>query len=181
MERRIQVLNEAGLFMGQLALRMKHDAICDIMGNEMPLQDYLAEELGEARLDQDDPLCCLQYAAKVLETLQKAYKHIEQGLDMGLTLEERQVADMLWGFAPHKWPEDLKKVANEVTKVILHKIKNCPNFRNEANRRQYVNGIIDDVKDICDKHAFPVEMREDGFIGLELLYIRDWVLNKLNK
>ena len=111
----------------------------------------------------------------------EAYKHIEQGLDMGLTLEERQVADMLWGFAPHKWPEDLKKVAKEVTKVILHKIKNCPKFRNEANRRQYVNGIIDDVMDICDKHDFKVEIREDGFIGLELLYIRDWVLNKLNK
>ena len=42
MERRIHVLNEAGLFIGQLALRMKRDAIYDIMGEELALQDYLS-------------------------------------------------------------------------------------------------------------------------------------------
>jgi len=56
MERRIHVLNEAGLFIGQLALRMKRDAIYDIMGEELALQDYLSEELREFEFDEDDSL-----------------------------------------------------------------------------------------------------------------------------
>lgn len=94
MERRIHVLHEAGLFAGQLAVRMKRDAINDIMGEDLALQDYLAEELREFVFDEDDPVSCLKYAAKVMETLNKASDHINKGYKLGLSDDERQLTDI---------------------------------------------------------------------------------------
>ena len=65
MERRIHVLHEAGLFAGQLAVRMKRDAINDIIGEDLALQDYLAE-LGDGHVlrhyDAGDGLCLVLLA-----------------------------------------------------------------------------------------------------------------------
>ena len=146
MERRIHVLNEAGLFIGQLALRMKRDAIYDIMGEELALQDYLSEELREFEFDEDDSVDCLRYSAKVLETLNKAYDHIEKGVKLGLSDDERQMTDLLVGFAPHSYDSRYVALGKEAAAIVSRKMKGKhPEKMKEAQRIALAWNIMDDI------------------------------------
>ena len=181
MERRIHVLNEAGLFMGQLALRMKRDAIRDIIDDDdLVLQDYLVEECRELEIDQDDAKSCLDYAIHILYVLEKANDHIYMGIKLGLSKEERQIADMLWGVAPHKWTEELVRAAKEVTKMIMHRIRNHDNLNDEKRQVELVRSILKEVERICDECNFPLSKRDEkNNPGMELLYIVEWLEYKI--
>ena len=174
MERRIHVLNEAGLFIGQLALRMKRDAIYDIMGEELALQDYLSEELRECDFHEDDPVSCMKYAAKVLETLNKAYNHIEKGCNLGLSEDERQMTDLLYGFAPHNYNSKYVALGKEAAAIVRRKMKGKhPEKMEEAQRIALAWDIMDDIEDEAQKHG--IEFDKSRGYCFELMYVGEWL------
>ena len=178
MERRIQILKEAGLFAGQLAVRMKRDAINDIIGEDLALQDYLAEELREFAFDEDDPVSCLKYATKVLETLNKAYDHINKGYKMGLSEDERQLTDMLFGFAPHNYQQEYVDLAKEVAVYINKKLRGVDGQKLSRERRKMLVGkMLTNIDNIAKKRGIELE-RSQGFC-FELLYVGEWIENKI--
>ena len=180
MERRIHVLNEAGLFIGQLALRMKRDAIYDIMGEELALQDYLSEELRECDFHEDDPVSCMKYAAKVLETLNKAYNHIEKGCNLGLSDDERQMTDLLVGFAPHNYDSRYVALGKEAADIVSRKMKGKhPEKMKEAQRIALAWDIMDDIEDEAQKHGIEFD-RSRGYC-FELMYVGEWLEHKFRR
>lgn len=177
MERRIHVLNEAGQFIGQLALRMKRDAIYDIMGEDLALQDYLSEELRECDFHEDNPVSCLNYAAKVLETLNKAYRHIEKGCDLGLSEDERQLTDLLFGFAPHNYDSRYVALGKEAAAIVRRKMKGKhPEKMTEAQRIALAWDIIDDIETEAESRG--IEFDKSRGYCFELMYVGEWLEHK---
>ena len=180
MERRIHVLNEAGLFIGQLALRMKRDAIYDIMGEELALQDYLSEELRECDFHEDDPVSCMKYAAKVLETLNKAYNHIEKGCNLGLSDDERQMTDLLVGFAPHNYDSRYVALGKEAADIVSRKMKGKhPEKMKEAQRIALAWNIMDDIEDEAQRRG--IEFDKSHSYCFELMYVGEWLEHKFRR
>ena len=180
MERRIHVLNEACLFIGQLALRMKRDAIYDIMGEELALQDYLSEELREFEFDEDDSVDCLRYSAKVLETLNKAYDHIEKGVNLGLSDDERQMTDLLVGFAPHNYDSRYVALGKEAAAIVSRKMKGKhPEKMKEAQRIALAWDIMDDIEDEAQRRG--IEFDKSHGYCFELMYVGEWLEHKFRR
>ena len=173
MERRLELLSQGALMIGQLALRMKRDAVNDIAGEDLALQDFIAEDCRETLIHEDDPASCLAYASKVLQVLTKAVNHEYKGIELGLSIEERQMADMLWGFAPHNYTPDIVALAKESVSLINRRMKRLPHHPSKESKRKFIAGILGEINEMAKKYGINYDST-NGFC-LELAYVGEWL------
>ncbi len=151
-------------------------AITKVTEENQAIQDYLAESCNDAGTDWFDVEICEKYIKKVWDALKEVADHCAKARSLGLSVEEQHVADMLWGWVPHNFDEELVAASREICRTAAEQLEKEPMIRSDIGENNYIKKVMPEVERLCQKHDVYFDSN-DGY-SLQRGYLLWWLKDK---
>ena len=161
-----------------LVCRIVLDAELDkAMLNNQAVQDYYAEHVFGTHSDNwqlvDD---CEKFIQRAMEGMAEIARHYEEARKWGLEGEAVQVMDMVYGWVPHVFEEEVVATAREILEAANRLLPDELTLRHDAGARAYINNVLKEAQQIAEKHDVDLDIN-DGY-SLTIGYMSTWLDRK---
>ena len=141
------------------------------------VQDYYAENVYGARsYDWQQVRNCEEFIQRATKGMEIVAHHYEESRKWGLEGEAVQVNDMIYGWMPHVFEEEVVVTAREILDAANRLLPDELTLRNNAGARAYINQVFKEAQQIAEKHDVDLDIH-DGY-SLTIGYMETWLERK---
>jgi hypothetical protein len=141
------------------------------------VQDYYAENVYGARsYDWQQVSNCEEFIQRATKGMEIVAHHYEESRKWGLEGEAVQVNDMIYGWMPHVFEEEVVVTAREILDAANRLLPDELTLRNNAGARAYINQVFKEAQQIAEKHDVDLDIH-DGY-SLTIGYMETWLERK---
>ena len=147
------------------------------MRDNQAVQDYYAERVygyGSYNWQQVD--VCEQFIQRAMKGMGEIARHYEEARQWGLEGEAVQVLDLLYGWVPHLFEEEMIATAREILDAANRLLPDELTLRNDSSARAYINLIFKEAQQIAAKYEVDLDIN-DGY-SLTIGYMNTWLERK---
>ena len=147
------------------------------MRDNQAVQDYYAERVygyGSYNWQQVD--VCEQFIQRAMKGMGEIARHYEEARQWGLEGEAVQVLDLLYGWVPHLFEEEMIATAREILDAANRLLPDELTLRNDSGARAYINLIFKEAQQIAAKYEVDLDIN-DGY-SLTIGYMNTWLERK---
>ena len=141
------------------------------------VQDYYAEHVFGYRSDNwqrvDD---CEKFIQRAMEGMAEIAHHYEESRKWGLEGEAVQVMDMVYGWVPHLFEEEVVVTAREILDAANRLLPDELTLRNDVGAREYIKNVFKEAQQIAEKNDVDLDIN-DGY-SLTIGYMETWLERK---
>ena len=145
--------------------------------NNQAVQDYYAEHVYGTHSDNwqkvDD---CEKFIQRAMEGMAEIARHYEESRKWGLEGEAVQVMDMVYGWVPHVFEEEVVDTAREILEAANRLLPDELTLRNDAGARAYIKNVFKKAQQIAEKYDVDLDIH-DGY-SLTIGYMETWLERK---
>ena len=161
-----------------LVCRIVLDAELDkAVRDNQAVQDYYAEHVYGTHSDNwqlvDD---CEKFIQRAIEGMGVVAHHYEEARKWGLEGEAVQVNDMVYGWVPHVFEEEVVATAREILEAANRLLPDELTLRNDAGARAYIKNVFKEAQQIAEKYDVDLDIH-DGY-SLTIGYMETWLERK---
>ena len=161
-----------------LVCRIVLDAEFDkAIRDNQAVQDYYAENVYDYGSDNwqlvDD---CEKFIQRAMEGMAEIAHHYEEARKWGLEGEAVQVNDMVYGWVPHVFEEEVVATALEILDAANRLLPDELTLRNDAGLRAYIKNVFKEAQQIAEKYDVDLDIH-DGY-SLTIGYMETWLERK---
>jgi len=140
-------------------------------------QDYYAEHIyGTSSDDWQQVSDCEQFIQRAVKGMEVVTHHYEESRKWGLEGEAVHVNDMIYGWMPHVFEEEVVETAREILEAANRLLPDQLTLRNDAGARAYINNVFKEAEQIAEKHDVDLDIH-DGY-SLTIGYMETWLERK---
>ena len=147
------------------------------MRDNQAVQDYYAERVFGTRSDNWQQVdACEQFIQRAMKGMDEIARHYEEARQWGLEGEAVQVLDLLYGWVPHVFEEEVVATAREILEAANRLLPDALTIRSDAGARAYINTIFKEAQQIAENHDVDLDIN-DGY-SLTIGYMETWLDRK---
>ena len=155
------------------ANQLLYDALLWAHQNDLPMQDYYAENCDRMRDDYRYEEDCSPFVQCLIDALKEMDDHLKQGQALGLTPMEQTTLDILWSWVPHNYPDNYVACAREVAQLIENALPpSIVEPRSKEAFKIHFSQLLKETKLLAEK--YDVDFVTDRY-NLTLGYLYDWM------
>lgn len=141
------------------------------------VQDYYAENVYGARsYDWQQVSNCEEFIQRAIGGMGVVAHHYEESRKWGLEGEAVHVNDMIYGWVPHVFEEEVVETAHEILEAANRLLPDELTLRNDASARAYITNVFKEAEQIAEKHDVDLDVH-DGY-SLTIGYMETWLERK---
>jgi len=161
------------MLVGRIMLEVEYSKV---VGYNDAEQDYYAEHCSTDNFYTDDPEEARQAVQMLLDGLKEIRSHREQGRQLGLSIEQERVVDLLWSWVPHDYPEDYVAAAKEMVEAAEREMPGKTVIRSRQGFLIYKKQLMPSLVAIVKKYDLPVDLTDR--YNLTIGYMHEWLYRK---
>ena len=161
-----------------LVCRIVLDAEFDkAIRDNQAVQDYYAENVYDFGSDNwqlvDD---CEKFIQRAMKGMEVVAHHYEESRKWGLEGEAVQVMDMVYGWMPHVFEEEVVGASREILEAANRLLPDELTLRTDVGARAYITNVFKEADQIAEKYAIDLDIH-DGY-SLTIGYMNTWLERK---
>jgi len=161
------------MLVGRIMLEVEYSKV---VGYNDAEQDYYAEHCSTDNFYTNDPEEARQAVQMLLDGLKEIRSHREQGRQLGLSIEQERVVDLLWSWVPHDYPEDYVAAAKEMVEAAEREMPGKTVIRSRQGFLIYKKQLMPSLVAIVKKYDLPVDLTDR--YNLTIGYMHEWLYRK---
>lgn len=144
--------------------------------NDLAVNDYYALNCDDSFFDIQNAEQCEMLISKCFEAMEEMEQHHQQGLDMGLTVEQIRVCNALWEYVPHNYTNDIVGCSREFCAEAAKLLPKEPYIKSDKGASAYIRKAFKHLHPIADR--WQLEFDEKNPANLEAAYLQAWLYSK---
>ena len=147
------------------------------MRDNQAVQDYYAEHVYRTLSDNWQQVSdCEAFIERAMNGMAVVAHHYEEARKRGLEGEAVQVMDMIYGWVPHVFEEEVVGASRAILEAANRLLPDALTLRNDSGARAYINKVFKEAGQIADEYEIDLDIH-DGY-SLTVGYMETWLERK---
>ena len=119
---------------------------------------------------------CEKFIQRAIEGMGVVAHHYEEARKWGLEGEAVQVMDMVYGWMPHVFEEEVVGASREILEAANRLLPDELTLRTDVGARAYITNVFKEADQRAEKYAIDLDIH-DGY-SLTIGYMNTWLERK---